>query len=360
MTEEHTKPSVGPTKNSVWIISLVFLLIGLLSGYLIAQSVRDQSGVEETTQIAALLPQALRADKPDFQPPQEQFLRLSKNEQGALQSLDVGVAVYRPKSGKDIEVSLVGAIHVADREYFDALNTELATYDSVLYELVAPKNARPDPSKKKGDSFLSSFQTTLSDLLEVEHQLEGVDYTGQHFVHADLSFPDLVAEGKRRGETPFTLFAGITLDALRLVQKAEFQAQQMQGDPENKLETLEDLTALLSDPSRLRRQFAEVLVKSDEDGGMAGFTTISPYLIDARNQAAMEVLQQELADGKTRIAIFYGAAHLPDFEQRLIRDFQMARTETRWLPAWDLARQIPKKDPLQMIINMFRSFQQNS
>jgi len=96
------------------------------------------------------------------------------------------------------------------------------------------------------------------------------------------------------------------------------------------------------------------------DQDVAGFTTLAPYLIDARNRAATEVLKEELHNGKKRIAIFYGAAHLPDLEQRLIRDFNMARTKTKWIPAWDLSRVLWKKDPLETIRKMIRSFQQPS
>ena len=34
---------------------------------------------------------------------------------------------------------------------------------------------------------------------------------------------------------------------------------------------------------------------------------------------------------------FYGAAHLPDMEKRLAADFQMKRSGTKWLTAWDLS-----------------------
>ena len=228
----------------------------------------------------------------------------------------------------------------------------------MLYELVAPKNALPQKDAQQGENVLSSFQTLLSDLLDVHHQLDLVDYRKANFVHADLSFPDLIAEGKRRGETPLTLFAGITLDALRLVQKAEYESQRLAKTEEDQLQTVDDLLKLISDPTRLRLQFAKVLAQSEEDG-IAGFTTLAPYLIDARNKAAIEVLKQELAKGKKKIAIFYGAAHLPDFEQRLIKEFDMGRVETRWLKAWSLDRSIPKRDPLQLFIQMFRSLQQS-
>jgi hypothetical protein len=55
-----------------------------------------------------------------------------------------------------------------------------------------------------------------------------------------------------------------------------------------------------------------------------------------RNDACIEVLQQQIAAGKKRIAIFYGSAHMPDFERRLLDNFGMQRHSIRWFDAWDL------------------------
>jgi hypothetical protein len=60
-----------------------------------------------------------------------------------------------------------------------------------------------------------------------------------------------------------------------------------------------------------------------------------------RNEAALRVFQTELAKGKKRIAIFYGAAHMEDFEQRLSRQFGLKRQSEQWLTAWDLRASRP-------------------
>ena len=59
-------------------------------------------------------------------------------------------------------------------------------------------------------------------------------------------------------------------------------------------------------------------------------------LLTERNKAAMKVLDTQLAEGKKKIAIFYGAAHMPDFERRLLADYGMKRGDTTWIPAWDM------------------------
>jgi hypothetical protein len=64
--------------------------------------------------------------------------------------------------------------------------------------------------------------------------------------------------------------------------------------------------------------------------------TLHRILVVDRNKAALRVFQTELAKGKKRIAIFYGAAHMEDFEQRLTSQFGLKRQRDEWLTAWDL------------------------
>ena len=62
----------------------------------------------------------------------------------------------------------------------------------------------------------------------------------------------------------------------------------------------------------------------------------------------MKVFQQELVKGHKRIGIFYGAAHMPDFERRLTEEFGMRLQSEKWLTAWDL-RMIPNS-PVESLI----------
>jgi hypothetical protein len=59
-------------------------------------------------------------------------------------------------------------------------------------------------------------------------------------------------------------------------------------------------------------------------------------IITARNQKALEVLKREIEAGKKKIGIFYGAGHLADMEERLLKDFDLKRENERWLTAWDM------------------------
>jgi hypothetical protein len=61
-------------------------------------------------------------------------------------------------------------------------------------------------------------------------------------------------------------------------------------------------------------------------------------LIKGRNAKAFSVLREELEAGKEKLAVFYGAGHLPDMVDRLEEEFDMAPRRTTWLDAWDLTR----------------------
>jgi hypothetical protein len=86
---------------------------------------------------------------------------------------------------------------------------------------------------------------------------------------------------------------------------------------------------------RLRRimaeQFTDMDVLTAAFGGEEGSS-----LITDRNAAAIDVLRDQIAKGSRRIAIFYGAAHMEDFDRRLRKEFRLQPRETIWLEAWDL------------------------
>ena len=63
-----------------------------------------------------------------------------------------------------------------------------------------------------------------------------------------------------------------------------------------------------------------------EDSGSA--------VIGARNQRAIDVLQREIESGAERIGIFYGVAHMPDLEERLLDQVGLVYEETSWVDAW--------------------------
>ena len=60
----------------------------------------------------------------------------------------------------------------------------------------------------------------------------------------------------------------------------------------------------------------------------------------------MKVLESEIQKGNKKLALFYGSAHMPDFEKRLVRDLGMRKTKQFWGDAWDLQSAPDKASPV--------------
>jgi hypothetical protein len=228
----------------------------------------------------------------------------------------------------------VAAVHIGTGSYYDTLNRLFAEYDSVLYELVAPPNARVPKPGRKPAGMIGSAQQGLTQLLGLEFQLERVDYAAQNFVHADLSPQEFSSAMAKRGESWWTIF-------MKLMREGMARAEQGRRPPGGDVGFGEMFGLLFGGGPdrqvRLRRimaeQFTDMDVLTATFGGEEGST-----LITDRNAAALDVLRGRIAAGDRRIAIFYGAAHMDDFDRRLRADFRLEPQprETIWLEAWDL------------------------
>src|SRR4029077_14149168 len=97
------------------------------------------------------------------------------------------VPVKPPASGPPVSVDLVAAVHVADAAYYDELNRRFEKYDAVLYELVAPEGTVvPRGRGTSNTNPLGAMQNGMKEVLDLDHQLEKIDYTKKNFVHADM------------------------------------------------------------------------------------------------------------------------------------------------------------------------------
>ena len=184
-------------------------------------------------------------------------------------------------------------------------------------------------------------------VLDLESQTEQIDYTKKNFVHADLSPKEMAEAIRQRGDDGLTLFLGITADLLR---RQNLQEQKNQDAPAKK-EAEMDWSAMLLDPegpAQLKRLLAEQFEELESPTGGLG-QTLNTILISDRNKAALKVFQKELAKGRKKIGIFYGAAHMPDFEKRLKADFGLKRASDQWLTAWDLQKKSSGPDVLDLL-----------
>ncbi len=255
------------------------------------------------------------------------FVRIVKDKHGEPEAMETAIVHYVPAKAGDrpgLSVDLVGAVHVGEKPYYEKLNKAFEKYDALLYELVAEKNVVPKPGEK-ARSPISMIQTTMKDMLDLEFQLDGIDYSKKNFVHADMSPDEMMKSMKDRGESIWTIM-------IRMM--AAGMAQQAGNNNGSEL----DLIMALFDKNRaiqLKRYMADQM--GEMDGVMVALAgPQGSTLITERNKAALKVLAEEIKGGKKKIAIFYGAGHLNDMEERLFSDFGLKRADEQWLEAWNL------------------------
>ena len=261
-----------------------------------------------------------------------QFIRVRRNEQNEPLALETAVVRYVRKDGeKQVAVDLIGAVHVGDKSYYEELNKRFADYEVVLYELVAPPGAKIPKGGRGGKTSghpVGAMQDGMKSMLALEHQLDLIDYTAENFVHADMSPDEFSKTMADRGESFMQMF-------FRLMGQGA--AQQATGKSN-------DLGMLMALFSRDRARLMKITMAEqfeNLEGQMAAFDgPDGSTIITERNKKAFEVLERELKNGKAKIAVFYGAGHLPDMEERLVNDFKMKRAEegVQWVPAWSLER----------------------
>lgn len=254
------------------------------------------------------------------------FVRFVEDAQGA--SLQTGIASYA-KDG--VVVDLVGAVHIADAAYFAALNQRFTGYDAVLYELVGPPVEQREKLRvgngEKRLQGLGMLQDIMRKTLALESQLGGIDYRAKNFVHADMGTNQFFETQERKGES----FLGLWWKAVKVQFGApEGSSKSQQPGLAKVLEILCRKDSATELKRLVGREFdaVEQIVAGVE--GADG-----TVIIGERNRVALEVLDREVKAGKKHLAIFYGAAHLPDMEKRLLaRGYQ--RQAVDWLKAWDL------------------------
>lgn len=317
--------------STVWIVLLA--LFGISTSCAQDQGAGDagKSGRHDEPAAEKNAAEKSVADsKPRGKQPSDTYLRISETANGEPKAMETAIVRFEGMSESKYHgriVDLVGVVHIGDREYYNDLKKRLATYDVVLYELVAPDGTRIRPEDLQDRrSVLASMQSGMKDLLNLEYQLEHIDYLAENFRHADMSPDEFMKDMESRGD-------GLWKLAARMMG-AGIATQASSGGDAGLL-----MAMLSSDRSmKLKQVMSRQL--ADVDAVTAGMDdeTGSNTLIKGRNRKAFEVLREELDAGKKSVAVFYGAGHLSDMAERLQKDFTMKPTKTTWLPAWDLQR----------------------
>lgn len=247
----------------------------------------------------------------------ESYVRYAAGESAEDGALQTAVATFRHPT-RDQVVVLYGVVHVAETDYYAKVQQDLDSYTTVLYEGVAPGSEEPT----EADKSLGEMQKVMGELLGLTFQKDGINYTRQNLVHADMTMDEL----KER-------MGGGTINPM-----GQFMDEKQMASMAPMMKMIAGVGKMLMQANprmrdQLKRQMASQLANADMSSIPGGEKMHQVILID-RNVVCMKVLDQQLErqqDGS--IAIFYGAAHMPDLEQRL-EAMGFTLTEKRWMSAW--------------------------
>jgi uncharacterized membrane protein len=256
----------------------------------------------------------------------EGFIRVDEDERAAR--LQTGITRYE-RDGATVD--LIGVIHIADRAYYELLNERFKAYEGVLFEMIGGEKLKDLPAPAPAEegaappaepmSGLSRVYETMARFLKLNGQAGLIDYRAENFVHADLTYEEFERLQAERGESVL----GFALEAGK--GQAEGARQPNMG---------RIVMALMSGrPERVKLELVHTLGQGDDAiGAFAGESVI----ITDRNRHCLEVMDRQIEAGRRNLGIFYGAAHLPDMEKRLLEQ-GFRRTGHEWLTAWDIPKQ---------------------
>jgi len=236
---------------------------------------------------------------------------------------DTAITTYE-KDG--VEVVLYGAVHIADRACFEALNKAFRGCDVLLYELVSEEDVRPSRDRERqGFNPVGALQQAMKNGLQLSFQLDEIDYQAENFVHADMTPREFQSSMAERGESLLSIMFKMSADMQR----------RGAADAEEPAE-VDLVKAFRTGEGRhqMRLSFAQQLEQMEMmAAGGEGST-----LLEGRNEKCLKVLERELGEGHKRLGIYYGAAHLPHMELRLVEDMGFRKVKHEWLQAWDCTR----------------------
>jgi hypothetical protein len=242
------------------------------------------------------------------------FMRFAEQPDGG--HLDVMAATYRRG---DVTVTLQGAVHIADAEHYAALQKRFEAFDVLLYELIADTDLKPYPGMERDtDDWFSAFQVGMGKGMQLAHQVDSVDYRKPNFVHADMT-PEEWQE------------------ALDKIGKSLIGELMAGGPPEPDREAEANKRQLdIVGAFRSGRGAHEVRIMGARMIAEPDKTNAEPtVLIEGRNKKCLGVLEEQLALGKKKIGIYYGAAHMANMEQQLTQEMGFTKVSEEWVLAWD-------------------------
>ena len=209
--------------------------------------------------------------------------------------------------------------------------------------VVAEEAAQPDGGE---------LQRSMAESLGLVFQLDSLPYDDVHWVPGDLRIDQVAAAFKERGEDLGDMTAMLSGGGL------------VGGAMAGVFKMIPILDAIFG--GRIVDTIRVILIEMLGDEALIGSAlemqgpALEEVLLDLRNERAMEVLWEEVAEldrGQT-IALLYGAGHLPGLVTILESQGDWEVVDTKWLPAieLDLTTSPLTKTEVDMLRGWIRNF----
>jgi hypothetical protein len=282
--------------------------------------------------FAADLPRGTHAFASVPEAPAPAYLRVVEPDADTMR-LEIAARKFIPVNRQGPAVWLTAVAHLGESNYFRALQRHLDDQGLVLFEGVkqASGGSESDGIMEPDDD---SLQATLARALGLAFQLKAIDYQRPHFRNSDLSITELQQCLKENlGDSPDDTGTAELSALLALMDGRSFLSgvvklgvRLLGSHP--RLQALTKV-AMIEAIGQLRGDLSHV------QGSSPGMKRLLEAIIQRRNQAVLKDLRTALNQRPPArsISIFYGAAHMPDFDKRLRQDLAYRPAEEVWFKA---------------------------
>ncbi|MFT5467653.1 MAG: hypothetical protein ACI8UO_002759 [Verrucomicrobiales bacterium] len=254
-----------------------------------------------------------------------------------------GISTFTNENGQ--QVDLVGVIHIGDEGYYNKMNSVLGQYDVVLYEMVGGPVEERDSSESSELQVVQMIQRLVQSLLGLRYQLDVIDYSPDHFVHADATWKQWEELNEARNESLLTLFAKA------MAAQREMETSLEDINPEQLMTQLGE-SIMEFNPEKFKRSVGPLLAEA-ESLVQALEGPRGSVIIGERNKIVMKALAEQIEAGHQKIGVFYGAGHNPDFAQRLAAE-GYTRGDTKWMTAWDISNSNDPLSGMEVVENLLK------
>ena len=274
----------------------------------------------------------------------EPYLRAVDDEAGG-RVLQIASRTLVSPEKEGPSVTLLGVSHLGNPTYYEEIQKKLDRSDLVLFEGVGFGDK--GPKKKEGRSnAVSEMQLSLARSMGLVFQLEAIRYDRAHFRNSDLSSEALMTrlkggplkagrsgkngnEGKsekddQRSKELMEALSGNSFVLNFLGKALSFLGKDPKFRALMKLAIVETLGAIEGDVTRLAKSSGPDMEK------------FMKVLLEDRNTIVFRDLRKILK-GKNppkAIVVFYGAAHMPDLEKRMVEKLGFQPKRDDWLVAF--------------------------